>query len=968
METLRSARHRHRVSARLPLLRLVTLLALGASLFSPAARAATTQRYVLDDHGDFVVFGNTAGFDCRDGRVEKPVVGSVPVGLLGLFSCNGVLPDGDTGVDILWRSDYPASAQAAASNLIDPALARSTAVLSLPSGAQVVMARLYWAAQRSAGLGAGTTVTLERPSVFARQVTAPSAAQKTLTLDGLDYYQSSADITEEVRAHGSGAYRVGAIQTIDVRSRDRDVAFVAWNIVVFYHLDSAPVRNLALHDGLERVSTAAGSSTSLSFVGFSVPNSGFGAKLGVIAYEGDNEISGDQLLLNGSPLANAYNPANNFFNRSSTVLDGLAPRSGDLPQMSGRPSSMSGYDSDVLDITSRLSPGATQLNLTATTSGDEYFLGVFVTAISTIRPVFSATHKGVRNLSRGDGRFLPGDTLEYTVSTQNSGNDLGKGVTVTDVLPAGLSFVSGSLEITAGANVGIKTDTAGDDQGEYVVGTRSVVVRLGTGASSSLGGDLAVGESASFRFRVIIDANAQGTIVNQAQLSALGATAQSQGITQPTTWQSSHGSSVPGGTPVVIATCSRSADCGPLAPICDSSATPRQCVCQASSDCPSGRVCDPSRRTCVECVVGVSGQCSPSGAGGLCLSGGSCGCASDSDCAGRRCDPQLRICEALPTDLSLSLSRSPGGGIVPPGSRLSYTLTVANSGPQASQGASLAVGPAPSQPDLSWTCSATGGATCPAASGSGPIATRVDLPAGSRLLYVLRMSAGDSPESRSQDFAASLTPPLGFIDSHPADNFVSDSVLVSLPPLGPDLSISVREEVSDRDSSVTYIFDVQNRGDQPAPGATLVYDLPPDTQVQIDAGEGWSCARSVDGAQVVCTRTQPIPPGPASEVRLTVHSPRPGAELPLHATVSGSDDSGNLTSDPNPADNTVDRTTLLSRFKFEGGGLIGCRYTASDSADTAASLPALFVLLGLSLWLALSARRRAAAESQPHLD
>lgn len=963
--TIRSLSESARRSGRLSgLLRAATFLAIGASLLLPyrPAGAATTQRYAVDDHGDFLVFGNTVGFDCRDGQVEKPVVGSVPVGLLGLFSCNGVLPDSDTGVDILWRSDYPATAQAAASNVIDPPFARSTAVLSLPVGAQVLMARLYWAAQRSAGQGAGTTVTLERPNVFSRQVMAQAAAGKTLTQDGLDYYQSSADITADIRQNGSGAYRVGGIQTVDVRTRNRDVAFVAWNIVVFYHLDSAPVRNLALHDGLERVSTSAGSATNLSFQGFSVPNSGFGAKLGVIAYEGDNEISGDQLLVNGTAVSNTYNPVNNFFNRSSTVLGALAPRVGDLPQMSGRPSSMSGYDSDIIDITARLTPGATQLNLSATTSGDEYFLGVFATAVTTIRPVFAGTQKAVRNLTRSDGRYLPGDTLEYTISTRNSGNDVGKNVTVTDVLPAGLTFVSGSLEVLTGDNVGVKTDMADADQGEYVSGTRTLTMRLGNGANGTMGGDMAADSVASFRFRVTIDGNATGTIVNQATISSLGATAQTQGISTPTSWQSGTGGSVPVGTPVVISTCTTNADCGPSAPICDTSATPRQCVCQTSSDCGPGRVCDPTSKSCVQCVVGVSGQCNASGPGGQCLPGGVCGCTSDSDCNGRTCDTVLRICQSVPTDLQLALQRTPGGGIVPPGSKLTYSLAVTNAGAVPIQGAALAIGPSPDQADLSWTCTATGGATCPAAMGSGPIASNVTLPAGGKLLYTLRMSVGDSPTSRNQDFAASITPPAGFADSNPADNFVNDSVLVSMPPLGPDLSITVREEPADRDNSVTYVIDVTNRGDQPAPGATLIYDIPPGTQVQIDAGPGWSCAQNPAGTQVICTRTEPIPPGPASPVRITVTGSSPGMEVPLHVTVNGTDPSGNLTTDPNPADNTVDRTTTLSRWKLEGGGLIGCSFSATSPTPAHAPWAAATALLAMGGWLALRSTRRRRAQ------
>ena len=160
---------------------------------------------------------------------------------------------------------------------------------------------------------------------------------------------------------------------------------------------------------------------------------------------------------------------------------------------------------------------------------------------------------------------------------------------------------------------------------------------------------------------------------------------------------------------------------------------------------------------------------------------------------------------------------------------------------------------------------------------------------GGKLLYTLRMSVGDAQTSRNQDFAASITPPAGYADQNPNDNFVIDSVLVSMPPLGPDLSVKVREELSDHDNSVTYVIDVENRGEKPAPGATLVYDVPAGTTVQIDAGPGWSCGLSASGSQVVCTRTEPIPPGPASSVRITVTAPNPGMELPLHTTVNGTD-------------------------------------------------------------------------------
>ena len=49
-----------------------------------------------------------------------------------------------------------------------------------------------------------------------------------------------------------------------------------------------------------------------------------------------------------------------------------------------------------------------------------------------------------------------------------------------------------SIEILTGANMGLKSDLIGDDQGEYDDANRTVRVRLGTGASGTAGGTLAV--------------------------------------------------------------------------------------------------------------------------------------------------------------------------------------------------------------------------------------------------------------------------------------------------------------------------------------------------------------------------------------------------------------------------------------------------------------------------------------------
>jgi uncharacterized repeat protein (TIGR01451 family)/MYXO-CTERM domain-containing protein len=365
-------------------------------------------------------------------------------------------------------------------------------------------------------------VVVERPGVFSVAVTADASVNATSTAGPRTYYQSTADVTALVLARGPGAYRVGDIDSVALANVNDTRLYVAWTVVVFYRLDSDPPRNLALFDGLDILEPAARPLVQVPLSGFLVPAAGFDAKLGVVAYEGDVSSTGDALSFNGVRLTNALNPANNFFNSTRSFLGQAVSLAGDLPRLTGLPGSTSGYDLDVVDVTARLAQGDTSALIEASTTGDFVILGAFVTSIATFKPDFSSTGKTVANLSRSDGTVRPGDVLEYTVVTTNTGNDPGMGVVLTDRLPPGLTLVPGTIRIAAGDNAGTKSDGAGDDQADYDAATRTITVRLGAGATAQQGGSLAVGASATVAFRVRVEDTASGTIANQAVIRALG--------------------------------------------------------------------------------------------------------------------------------------------------------------------------------------------------------------------------------------------------------------------------------------------------------------------------------------------------------------------------------------------------------------------------------------------------------------
>jgi clumping factor A len=571
---------------RLCLSALASLAVAGVAI-APAS-AAPTLRFQVSQKGDFALIGNTLGHECNPGT-PAPVVGNV-----GMCGNNGI---GDSAPDVFWRADSPAAGQAEANTAITVAQARSTAVLGIPAGATITHAYLYWGAYLGAS-GGDNTAVIERPGVFGPTTI---TADQVVAANGALAYQSVADVTALVQANGPGAYRVSGVNAANVVNQQNNNLFAGWWLAVFYANPADPPRNLALFDGLDLVDNGAPQNAMIS--GFQVPNAGFDGKLGVVTFEGDSTITGDQLFFNGgAALTNGTNPANNFFNGSRSLLGNPVSVAGDLPQLTGTAGSMSGIDLDIVDITSKLTAGQTSAPISATSTGDVYYLAGWVTSISTFQPDFTSSTKTATDVN--GGALLANDVIEYSIVVTNNGNDASINTVLTDPLPPGITYVPGSLQITAGANFGTKTDAAGDDQGEYDMATSTLTVRLGAGATNMAGGTLAVGASTAVTFWATVNADAMGTIANQAIINAGGQLGSPPADT-PTDGNGPGGGKPP--TEVVVDPCEDNSNCSAPTPICNVAATPNECVqCVLDADCPGATpTCEPLSNTCVCVPAGV---------------------------------------------------------------------------------------------------------------------------------------------------------------------------------------------------------------------------------------------------------------------------------------------------------------------------------------------------------------------------
>lgn len=488
-------------------------------LTTASATAEPKLRVQVDQQGDFALIGSSLGQECRS-ATPRPTEGTV--GACGQSTV-------ESGPDLFWRSDSPADGRAEASLDITPEMARTTAVLTLPEGATVTHAYLYWAARNTAG--ADPDVELHHEGGYDGTATAIDSVETVINQgkpNESHNYQSVADITSIVKESGAGAYRVGGVDVVDVRDSDDDVVFVAWWMVVFYEAPRSPMRNLALFDGLDRVSDVGWQQVELS--GFKVPDAGFVAKLGIVAFEGDNSNTGDSVFFNpknpGKPdlaeaLSDALNPADNFFNSTRSALGKAVSVEGDLPRIPGTPQSMSGVDIDIVDVSAKLKPGDDRATLVATSRDELYFLAGWVTSISNYGPDFSKSSKVATDL--GGLPTYRGDAIEYRITATNTGNDEAVGAVLTDALPAGVTFVPGSLSIVDGPNAGPQTDAPGDDLGQYDPATRTITFWLGDGADGARGGSIPVDGSVTVRFEATVDADAPDLIKNQAKIAAAGA-------------------------------------------------------------------------------------------------------------------------------------------------------------------------------------------------------------------------------------------------------------------------------------------------------------------------------------------------------------------------------------------------------------------------------------------------------------
>jgi hypothetical protein len=435
----------------------------GIAMARPAAAAVVTPFAVQYDKavfGDFVIAGNTvttcptsatwASPNCAIGRASNSSA-------LGTAYINDVYYMEYTDVDG------------------DPTTYNSsTARITIPAGATVDYARLWWVgntgdAVRSDGVTPWFACNASQPNTAApNQATAPSGyanapfvpstapvkfkinagAYQNLTpqaghfsvaaarTNGGRHYAASQDIKSILAAQPTGVpldITVGNIWT--PKGNNCTGGFAITYVFKYLNPDAtyAPqTRQVLVFDGF-LAQGAADAPTITSLTGFTLI--GGTRRLGVGIIEGDQGIGGDQLLANGTALADPRITPSVTNNYNASTVDG--------EQNPIYPNSY-GLDAKTQEVPASVMPnGLSSIPITFTTAGDQYFPFLFAFSAPVSTNYVSGT---VWNDLNGNGVLDTGEVGIPGVTITVTGTDvLGNPVTRTTTTNGGGGYLVDGL-------------------------------------------------------------------------------------------------------------------------------------------------------------------------------------------------------------------------------------------------------------------------------------------------------------------------------------------------------------------------------------------------------------------------------------------------------------------------------------------------------------------------------------------
>ncbi|GAA2658384.1 conserved repeat domain-containing protein [Actinosynnema pretiosum] len=415
-----------------------------------AVERAFTLNYNEEVYGDFVEAGN-GNSSCPDASAPTDPFGEAKANCAGAQA--RTLTAAANNNDSYYMQWADVDSNAATFN-------SSRGSVTIPPGSRVAYARLNWSGDTgSIKLSTGAVSTAPGCNTRQFQSTAGTAvvpsgtpeststvltigggapvniAPQVITRDALanvpssqpQFYSAYADVTSRFQNLPSGT--ANTITLGNVWTPQGFGCYSGWSLVLVYAYDApntdyAPTkREIFLYDGHVRQSSTD-AATTIPVTGFRVAATP--VRIGLTAYEGDFNISGDRFVVNGTAQPALLDPSNtnNFW-----VSNGQNSVSPNVPN------NMS-VDAKVVE-TSSIAVGDTSAQLTFTTAGDTYLAQNLVFSVPVPAIYITKDTTG--------GPYRPGEQIPFTISVVAPGASRAVNVTVTDPSFADCNRAIGTL-------------------------------------------------------------------------------------------------------------------------------------------------------------------------------------------------------------------------------------------------------------------------------------------------------------------------------------------------------------------------------------------------------------------------------------------------------------------------------------------------------------------------------------------
>lgn len=311
----------------------------------------------------------------------------------------------------------------------------SSANFTLPAGATVNWAGLYWGGSYNSTFGGITnpSTALNLQQVQLREpgagtyttVNAGVTNTETTSFAGWSTFMSFSDVTTIVQGAGSGTYTVADIPLITGSAFTGP--FGGWTMVIIYEDPADITRSVSVWDGFDFF--GFGANDAFTVTGLLTPSTGaFDTDAGYFGFDGEANQIGDFVSINGTPLSNVLNPANNTLN--STISKFGVDVGGRNPNLAFN----WGMDIDIFDATGFVPNNATTLNVGLGSANEGIWGGVFAVSTEVAFPAVASKNFSPTAIGYGEE-----STVTIVLDNPSTGVDL-TNLSLVDNLPTGMSI------------------------------------------------------------------------------------------------------------------------------------------------------------------------------------------------------------------------------------------------------------------------------------------------------------------------------------------------------------------------------------------------------------------------------------------------------------------------------------------------------------------------------------------------